>query len=135
MGHKKHKRLQPPKPTAHVAVAVTPPKASIELAAPNDTGCLKLLGIFFFCWVLIGIGSALITHGRAAIYTSQTFVTGIEKFDDVTIYYYGENRSISTTNDLDVNVGDDIMIDYKWGLLGEIEIVNVREGILCGKCL
>jgi hypothetical protein len=133
MGHRKHKRLSASKAATHVVSEGIPHvrvKPSIALEPADDAGCLKVVALFCLCWIPIAIGILLIKHATGPIYSSRTFVTGIERSDNITTYYYGENRSLTTKNILDVEVGDDIMVDYKEGLFGGIEIVNVREGFL-----
>jgi hypothetical protein len=62
------------------------------------------------------------------ILASTILVTSVEYLDDGAIRLgYGENRTLITTDNIDVEVGDDLFVYYKEGMLGGIEIIGVKE--------
>lgn len=133
MGHRKHKqsRLRH-QITENPAVACPVVELSVKQGQPSDNidnaGCLKLFGLFFVCYFIFAIGIYMIIDADRDILASTILVTSVEYLDDGAIRLgYGENRTLITTDNIDVEVGDDLFVYYKEGMLGGIEIIGVKE--------
>ena len=94
----------------------------------NDMGCLKLLGLFFICYFISAIGVFMIVDADRDVLAGTIEVTSVEYLDDGSVRLgYGENRTLTTTDNIEVEVGDALYMYYKEGLFGGYEVIGVKE--------
>ena len=136
MGHRKHKQSRlrhqiTENPTVSCPVVELPVKHGQATENVDNAGCLKLLGLFFICYFISAIGVFMIVDADRDVLAGTIQVTSIEYLaDGSTRFGYGENRTITTTDNIDVDVGDTIYLYYKEGMFGGYEVVGVKEANL-----
>lgn len=133
MGHRKHKhnRLRhqlTENPVAFSPVVELPIKRSQATDNIDNAGCLKLFSLFFVCYFIFAIGIYMIVDADRDVLAGTIEVTSVEYLDDGSVRLgYGENRTLTTTDNIEVEVGDALYMYYKKGLFGGYEVVGVKE--------